>query len=517
MSSDISSGDLPVKVLPKIVVFGVGGAGINSVNNMILSGLDNVKFIVANTDCQSLSNSLAECKIQLGAKCTKGLGAGANPEIGKQSAEEAIDIIKREIADADMLFIATGMGGGTGTGASPVIAKIAHDLGILTVAIATKPFLLEGKKRMETANKGIDELEKIVDTLIIIENQKLVSLANISMVDGFSMADSMLRKAVHCVVDILTKQGFINRDFADIKTVLSSMGRAVIGYGEDVDPKLATEIAIHNQILENNSISGAKSILLNITGNKNIKPCDIEDVINIISNESNTDNIIFGIAFDENLGNNIGVSIIAAGVENKNIEEVKKQANNLKAENNIKPYKEEISNDFIQQDMGQEITNNNIINNKIDEDEIVGDCEIRINTEEIPYNGLENITQFNFKNYKNEQIKKKKIETESNCKLLDINQNERKENINKTSLKEENSSKPKNVDNIKDNTEYQTLFDNNNSNKQKKSFFGRVLNAFAPNPYDVSEENIDDFADESINDNENDFYSVPAIMRRKIG
>ncbi len=516
MSSDVSSGDLPVKVLPKIVVFGVGGAGINSVNNMILSGLDNVKFIVANTDCQSLSNSLAECKIQLGAKCTKGLGAGANPEIGKQSAEEAIDTIKREIADADMLFIATGMGGGTGTGASPVIAKIAHDLGILTVAIATKPFLLEGKKRMQTANKGIEELEKIVDTLIIIENQKLVSLSNISMVDGFSMADSMLRKAVHCVVDILTKQGFINRDFADIKTVLSSMGRAVIGYGEDIDPKLATEVAIHNQILENNSISGAKSILLNITGNKNIKPSDIEDVINIISNESSTDNIIFGIAFDENLGNNIGVSIIAAGVDNNNLAEVKKQEDVIKTENNIELDKEDTNNNFTYQGIEEEIKNNNIITNKIDEDEIIGDCEIKINTEEIPYNDLENITQFNFRNYKNEQIKKKKIKTATNCKLLEINKSETRENIDKTSLKEENGSKNKKFDNSKDNIEYQTLFDNN-SDKQKKSFFGRVLNAFAPNPYDVCEENIDDFTDESINDRENDFYSIPAIMRRKIG
>lgn len=516
MSSDISIGDLPVKVLPKIVVFGVGGAGINSVNNMILSGLDNVKFIVANTDCQSLSNSLAECKIQLGAKCTKGLGAGANPEIGRQSAEEAIDMIKREIADADMLFIATGMGGGTGTGASPVIAKIAHDLGILTVAIATKPFLLEGRKRMETANKGIEELERIVDTLIIIENQKLVSLANISMVEGFSMADSMLRKAVHCVVDILTKQGFINRDFADVKTVLSSMGRAVIGYGEDIDPKIATEIAIHNQILENNSISGAKSILLNITGNKNIKPGDIEDVINIISNESNTDNIIFGIAFDENLGNNIGVSIIAAGVENNNTEEAKKQDNVFQKEDNTNVNKSEKNNDYVCKDIQQEITENNIITNKIDEDEIVGDCEIRINTEEIPYNDFESLTQFNFKNYNNEQGKKKKIEIEANSKLLEINQNEKKNNINTPSLKEQNI-KNKKFNNTDNSIDCQTLFDNNDNNKQKKSFFGRVLNAFAPNPYDVCDENIDDFKDERINDDENDFYSVPAIMRRKIG
>ena len=230
MPSEASSGDLPIKVLPKITVFGVGGAGLNAVNNMILSQIDDVRFVVANTDCQSLSNSLAENKIQLGAKCTKGLGAGAKPEVGKQAAEEALDIIKRELTDTDLLFIATGMGGGTGTGASPVIAKLAQDMGILTVAIATKPFAFEGKRRLETARAGITELESFVNALMVIDNQKLEQ-NNISMAENFAIADSVLRHAVYSIVDILIKSGFINRDFADVRTVLSATGRVVIGYG----------------------------------------------------------------------------------------------------------------------------------------------------------------------------------------------------------------------------------------------------------------------------------------------
>ena len=311
------------KSLPKISVFGVGGAGVNAVNNMIVSHLDAVKFVVANTDCQSLANSLAETKIQLGVKCTKGLGAGSDPDIGRQAAEEAIDIIKHELSGVDMLFIATGLGGGTGTGASPVIAKMAHDMGILTVAIAIKPFQLEGKRRIEIANKGIADLEKVVDTIIVIDNQKLMSLNNVSMYENYAIADSTLRQAVYCVVSILIKQGFINRDFADIKTVLSASGRAIIGYGENPDAIAATDTAIHNQVLENTSISGARNILVNITGNRDLKSADIESIVNKVRNEAKCDendepNVIFGVVFDDDLGENIRVSVIAAGVSNNN-------------------------------------------------------------------------------------------------------------------------------------------------------------------------------------------------------
>ena len=322
MSNEIINSDVTVNMIPKIAVFGVGGAGINAVNNMILSQLDGIKFVAANTDRQNLNNSLAEVKIQLGVKCTKGLGAGSNPEIGRQSAEEACEVIKRELADMDMLFIATGMGGGTGTGASPVIAKIARDMGILTIAIAIKPFLMEGKKRMLAAEDGISKLEQIVDTLIVIENQKLMELNNATMFDNYAIADSILRQSVYCVVSILSKQGFINRDFADIKTVLSSSGRAVIGYGEDIDAGIATDFAIHNRVLENDSVCGAKNILVNISGSRNIKPSDIENIVNKIRDEAKDEgneepNVIFGIILDEELGNKIHVSVIAAGVDTK--------------------------------------------------------------------------------------------------------------------------------------------------------------------------------------------------------
>ena len=531
MTTDNVSGDFPVKVLPKIVVFGVGGAGINSVNNMILSGLDNVKFIVANTDCQSLSNSLADSKIQLGAKCTKGLGAGAKPEIGRQSAEEAIDSIKREISDADMLFIATGMGGGTGTGASPVIAKIAKDLGILTVAIVTKPFLLEGKTRMETANKGIEEMEKLVDTIIIIENQKLVSLANVSMAEGFSIADGMLRKAVNCVVDILTKQGFINRDFADIKTVLSSMGRSVIGYGEDVDPKIATDCAMHNQILENNSIQGAKNILLNITGSKNIKPSDVEDVINTISNEADTDNIIFGIAFDDNLCDRIGVSIIAAGVDcnsNQNVKEnqISNKNDNLETVNNkeLQQDKENIILKDIDSNDTQEVEENNkyalenpVFVKRIDEEDIDEEFDSYMETEEILYNELENFTQFGEKK-KNDikQEEKKKIDNNLGFfNQLDLTNNNSVSNTNKR-IKKDNKIKLQQNNNYIEQQPSQTLFDSKIQETQKKGFFGKVLNAIIPNPFTTYNDNIsaDDFSDDSIDDE--DIYYIPAIQRKKI-
>ena len=372
MSNEIINSDVTVNMIPKIAVFGVGGAGINAVNNMILSQLDGIKFVAANTDRQNLNNSLAEVKIQLGVKCTKGLGAGSNPEIGRQSAEEACEVIKRELADMDMLFIATGMGGGTGTGASPVIAKIARDMGILTIAIAIKPFLMEGKKRMLAAEDGISKLEQIVDTLIVIENQKLMELNNATMFDNYAIADSILRQSVYCVVSILSKQGFINRDFADIKTVLSSSGRAVIGYGEDIDAGIATDFAIHNHVLENDSICGAKNILVNISGSRNIKPSDIESIVNKIRDEAKDDgneepNVIFGIILDEELGNKIHVSVIASGVNTKKKQkEIAIESNNKNEYNrntfteNKHELVETVKNINNKEEIKKEITDNSV-------------------------------------------------------------------------------------------------------------------------------------------------------------
>lgn len=505
MSVETSS-DLPVKTLPKITVFGVGGAGLNAVNNMILSQLESVKFVCANTDCQSLANSLAETKIQLGAKCTKGLGAGSNPEIGRQSAEEAMDVIKRELADTDMLFIAAGMGGGTGTGASPVIAKVARDMGILTIAIVIKPFEFEGKRRMETANKGVTELEKLVDTIIIIENQKLAALNNISMSENFAVADGILRHAVYCVVDILVKPGFINRDFADIKTILTNMGRAVIGYGEDIDPRIATDAAIHNPILENSSIVGAKNILVNITGNRNLKPSDIQNIIDKISAEAGIEpNIIFGIVFDEALGENVRVSIIAAGVEQvekKNTEDlieerrdevlkkVKANTNEELKEERHEDVEYRRSNvvDFDRHEVVDETPiANPVFAKRIDEDDLEGECE------SMPT--LEDVDTFEA--------------TERIVRNVDSgNYIEKKKKINRSKWATDKAKSKVKVAPVENG-----LYDNQDAKPQKGSLFSRLLNSIGPGPY-IADDVEGAFSDEDNQDDDNDIYKTPAINRK---
>ena len=505
MSVETSS-DLPVKTLPKITVFGVGGAGLNAVNNMILSQLESVKFVCANTDCQSLANSLAETKIQLGAKCTKGLGAGSNPEIGRQSAEEAMDVIKRELADTDMLFIAAGMGGGTGTGASPVIAKVARDMGILTIAIVIKPFEFEGKRRMETANKGVAELEKLVDTIIIIENQKLATLNNISMSENFAVADGILRHAVYCVVDILVKPGFINRDFADIKTILTNMGRAVIGYGEDIDPRIATDAAIHNPILENSSIVGAKNILVNITGNRNLKPSDIQNIIDKISAEAGIEpNIIFGIVFDEALGENVRVSIIAAGVE---------QAEKKNTENLIEEKRDEVlkkvranTNEEVVEDRHEavEYRRSNVVDfdrhevvdetpianpvfaKRIDEDDLEGECEV------MP--ALEDVDTF--------EATDRIVRNRDNGNYI-----EKKKKVNKAKEVADKAKSKAKVAPVENG-----LYDNQNTKPQKGSLFSRLLNSIGPGPY-IADDVESVFSDEDNQEDDNDIYKTPAINRK---
>ena len=509
------SSDVLMNVLPKITVFGIGGAGINAVNNMVISQLEGVKFVTANTDCQSLMNSLAETKIQLGAKCTKGLGAGSNPEIGKQAAEEASDAIKRELADTDMLFIATGMGGGTGTGASPVVAKIAKDMGILTIAIAMKPFFLEGKKRMDKANKGIAEIEKYVDTLIVIENQKLMTLNNVSMIDNYAIADGILRQAVYCVVSILVKQGFINRDFADIKTVLSSMGRAVIGYGEDIDPKVATDIAIHNPVLENCSIEGAKNILVNITGNKNIKPSDIEEIVDKIRNEAETDdnedpNIIFGIVFDESIGNNIRVSIIAAGVEKQQSQLAENRQNNNIPASKSTLHIVENSNEKLQDDV-QNIesakTSSPVFASEINEDDILSEYDNILETEEIPTanNDEQNFQETFF------QLAGRKTNNQSK---ITKNTSQKTQNIENIKDKQQDNLAKNNKQNTDENFD---LFNNPPIQQKPKGFLSRFISSIGPTPFVEMSEKDDLSSISQENDIEdNDIYNMPAI-KRKVG
>jgi cell division protein FtsZ len=305
---------------PRLLVIGVGGAGCNAINNMIASGLTGVDFIVANTDAQSLAASSAEHRIQLGVNLTEGLGAGSRPEIGQAAAEEAIEDIRAQIAGAHMLFIAAGMGGGTGTGAAAVIARIAKELGVLTVGIVTKPFLFEGARRMRIAEAGVTDLKKYVDTLIVIPNQNLFRVATdkTTFAEAFVLADQVLYSGVACIVDLIIKEGLINLDFADVRTVLAGMGTAMMGTGEASGPRrasLAAEEAIANPLLDDVSLSGARGLLLSISGGQNLTLYEVDEAASRVRQEVDPEaNIIVGATFDENLGDRVRVSIVASGM-----------------------------------------------------------------------------------------------------------------------------------------------------------------------------------------------------------
>jgi cell division protein FtsZ len=302
-----------------IRVVGVGGGGGNAVNNMIHAGLGGVEFVVANTDAQSLQHNLASVKIQLGAQHTKGLGAGADPEIGRIAANEDYDMVKQALEGSDMVFITAGLGGGTGTGGAPIIARVARqEVGALTVAVVTKPFLFEGKRRMRQAEEGIDTLRREVDTLIIIPNQKLLSLKkDISFLDAFRKADDVLLQGVRGISDLVTVNGLINLDFADVKTIMKEKGVALMGTGSAIGEgrvEEATRIAINSPLLEDISMSGARGVLINVTGSSNMALAEINDAVSIIQNEAHEDaNIIFGAVIDEEMGDAVNVTVIATG------------------------------------------------------------------------------------------------------------------------------------------------------------------------------------------------------------
>ncbi len=314
---------IEAQLKPRITVIGVGGAGGNAVNNMIQSSMEGVDFVVANTDAQALASSRTDRRIQLGRDTTQGLGAGARPDIGRHAAEEAIEIISRELEGAHMAFITAGMGGGTGTGAAPVIARVARELGVLTVGVVTKPFHFEGVHRMRLADAGIEELAAYVDTLIVIPNQNLFRVANekTTFADAFKMADDVLHGGVRSVTDLMTMPGMINLDFADVRTVMKEMGRAMMGTGEASGERRAldaAEAAIANPLLEETSMRGAKGVLINITGGNDITLFEVDEAANRIRDEVESDaHIIFGSCFDESLEGKIRVSVVATGIESE--------------------------------------------------------------------------------------------------------------------------------------------------------------------------------------------------------
>jgi len=313
---------------PRITVFGVGGAGGNAVNNMITSKLEGVEFVVANTDAQALAQSKAERSIQIGAALTEGLGAGSKPEIGAAAAEEAMAEILDHLSGVHMAFITGGMGGGTGTGAAPVIARAARELGILTVGVVTKPFQFEGQGRMLTAERGIDELTRHVDTLIVIPNQNLFRVANekTTFADAFSMADEVLHSGVAGITDLMVKEGLINLDFADVRAVMNEMGKAMMGTGQASGEKRAieaAEAAISNPLLDDVSMRGARGLLISITGGEDLTLYEVDEAATRIREEVDPEaNIILGATFDGGLDGYIRVSVVATGIDRQIIEGV---------------------------------------------------------------------------------------------------------------------------------------------------------------------------------------------------
>jgi cell division protein FtsZ len=306
---------------PRLTVFGVGGAGGNAVNNMISAGLLGVDFVVANTDAQALTMSKAERIIQMGVQVTEGLGAGSQPDVGRAAAEEVIDEIRDHLSGAHMVFVTAGMGGGTGTGAAPVVARVAKELGILTVGVVTKPFHFEGQRRMKYAESGIAELQKCVDTQIIIPNQNLFRVANekTTFADAFAMADQVLYSGVACITDLMVKEGLINLDFADVRSIMREMGKAMMGTGEASGEKRAlrsAEAAIANPLIDDVSMKGARGLLISITGGKDLTLYEVDEAATRIREEVDQEaNIIVGATFDEGLEGIIRVSVVATGID----------------------------------------------------------------------------------------------------------------------------------------------------------------------------------------------------------
>lgn len=320
MSIDFGNTEL-TELTPRIAVVGVGGAGCNAVNNMIAAQLQGVDFIVANTDAQALTNARADNRIQLGVEITQGLGAGAQPKIGEAAAEEALERIDEMLAGCHMAFVTAGMGGGTGTGAAPVIARRAREKGILTVGVVTKPFQFEGGRRMKIAEAGIKDLASNVDTLIIIPNQNLFRVANerTTFADAFNMADEVLHSGVRGITDLMVMPGLINLDFADVRTVMSEMGKAMMGTGEaDGEARAAdaAAAAISNPLLEEASLKGAKGVIINVTGGMDMTLFEVDEAVNMVREQVDADAlIVFGSAFNQDLEGKLRVSVVATGIE----------------------------------------------------------------------------------------------------------------------------------------------------------------------------------------------------------
>jgi len=464
MTLNLSIPDQINDIKPKITVIGIGGAGGNAVNTMINSNVSNIEFITANTDGQALSRSLTPRQIQLGKNITSGLGAGSDSEIGRQAAEETLEEVIAELGDSNMLFITTGMGGGTGSGAAPVIAKAAKDKGILTVAVVTKPFDFEGKKRMEVAEECLNQLRESVDTLIVIPNQNLFKIANekTTFAEAFKMADDVLYQGVCGITNLITDPGMINLDFADIKTVMGNMGKAMMGTGEssgEERAKKAAEEALNNPLLDESDIRGAKSILLNIQGGPDMALFEVDEAASKIRNEVDENaNIIFGSSIDNDLEGIIKVSIVATGIsKNKNYQ-------SLKFDNKLESYNEI-----------EDVDNEHDFNNKVDlgnEIKAIDDNQSFKDDGELEKEDLE--TTFSDENL--EENNHNQIDLETQINLLKTDQDDLNKN-NFEFLKSENHLLEQKDEELKS-----ILLDkpqNELTQKKPKTFFNRFSSFFS--------------------------------------
>ena len=561
MTINISLQDVGDNLHPKITVLGVGGSGGNAVNNMINANLEGVDFLIANTDAQALQISECPNKIQLGLNSTRGLGAGMRPDIGKQAAEEAIQEITEKLDGSHMLFVAAGMGGGTGTGAAPVIAKLARERGILTVGVVTKPFHFEGSQRMKLAEKGIEELQQYVDTLLTIPNQNLFRIANekTTFSDAFKMADDVLYAGVRGVTDLMVQPGMINLDFSDIKTVMSEMGKAMMGTGEasgEGRAVAAAEAAIANPLIDDVSLKGARGLIINITGGKDITLYEVDEAANRIKQEIDDEaNIIYGTTCDDRLDGLVRVSIVATGIDSNIGINAKPLETFAPININNDVYKSaQISeaNDLDETVLENEFTDQGLIEeDKLDQPEVTSselNTILSETSDEIQKDNL--ISESNIQMSESEEKSHENVEDKEEFFLSNTNIDNIEEEVSSDNLETETESEITSV-NSEDHSEEQveeellvkeepsvrrlSLFDNISTNESEKSLDQEVktepvisennlIEESSENlDKDVSSENIEpefnastDELDEEFNqETEEELLDIPTFLRRQ--
>ena len=477
---------------PRILVVGVGGAGGNIINSMQKSGVEGVEFLNVNTDSQQLKHSKVEQTLQLGPSCTNGLGAGADPEMGKKSADEVAGEIEDYLDGAHMVFLTAGMGGGTGTGATPVVARIAKDLGILTVGVVTKPFEMEGKRKIKRAEEGIAELQKYVDNLIVIPNQNIFQLANpqTSFTDSLQFADNVLIDGVKSIIDLMVNPGVMNHDFADVRAIMSETGKVHLGTGiSEGENRVmeATEMAISNPLLENNSMKGAKGVLINVTCSDDTSLHDIDLAINRVQQESDEEaNIIWGVQKDDNLNGKFKISVISTGIDCENYF---KNVNTLQSNKKIESI--------------NVIENSNIVQNLTNNDETTEQEEIKQTSFFVDLQQARQIKESNSLEKRNEKDQKKIEKRSIFSKLFGLNKNYNTEVLE---IEEKNSE---NWEQDDSNEKNEQIIENFSTNVSEEDLTESELERI---------EGLDDFdtnSQENLNSKEEDLLQIPAFLRRQ--